>query len=238
MKFLSRIAVTLLVLGAGALPALAADLTPHHAQYKVRIAVITGQLDTELRRTDAGYVAHHVIKPTGITRMLTRGTMDVSSTFTSEADGVKPVAYQAIDTITKEPEANIRFDWPGKKATGTVGEEEFLQQLDGVSYDAVSIQYELMHDLMNGGASTSYVMFDVEKLRVLKVSNLGTNNVETSAGSFDVVGIQHQKEGSSQVTTLWCAPELDYLPVIIEQHRDGKLKFRATLNEYTPIKES
>ncbi|MCH8944992.1 MAG: hypothetical protein IH910_09435 [Proteobacteria bacterium] len=54
------------------------------------------------------------------------------------------------------------------------------------------------------------------------------------AGSYEAVGIQHQAEGSSRITTLWCVEELGYLPVVIEQHRKGKLKFRASLQKYTP----
>ena len=73
--------VALLVAVSFALPLQAAELTPHRAEYKVKIAVISGQLNTELRRTDDGYVAQHVIKATGLARMLTRGTIDVSSTF-------------------------------------------------------------------------------------------------------------------------------------------------------------
>lgn len=237
MRYLFRIAVALLFFAMGALPATASDLTPHRAQYKVKIAVVAGQLDTELRRTDAGFVAHHVIKPTGVSRMLTRGTMDVSSTFTSVATGVKPVFYHAIDTIRKEPEARIRFDWDTNQASGTVGDEDVVMQLDGVSHDAVSIQYELMHDLVNGGPDATYVIFDVEKMRVVNVRNSGRKTLDTPAGRFEVVGIEHQKEGSSRVTTLWCAAELGYLPVVIERHRKGKLIFRATLTEYTPIQE-
>ena len=235
MKLLSCIVLTLFAALLFALPATATELTPHRAQYKVRIAVVSGQLDTELRRTDDGYVAQHVIKATGVSRMLTRGTMDVSSTFIAETDGVKPVSYHAIDTIRKDPEANIRFDWSSNQASGTVGDEEVLLQLDGISHDAVSIQYELMHDLMNGGPSATYVIFDVSKMRTVNVRNSGRKTVKTEAGSYEVVGIQHQKEGSSRVTTLWCAPALDYLPVVIEQHRKGKLNFRATLTEYKPI---
>lgn len=235
MKLLPRIVLALFAALLFALPATATELTPHRAQYKVRIAVVSGQLDTELRRTDDGYVAQHVIKATGVSKMLTRGTMDVSSTFISETDGVKPVSYHAIDTIRKDPEANIRFDWSSNQASGTVGDEEVLLQLDGISHDAVSIQYELMHDLMNGGPSATYVIFDVSKMRTVNVRNSGRKTVKTQAGSYEVVGIQHQKEGSSRVTTLWCAPALDYLPVVIEQHRKGKLNFRATLTEYTPI---
>lgn len=235
MKFLSNIVVALLVAVSFALPLQAAELTPHRAQYKVKIAVISGQLNTELRRTDDGYSAQHVVKATGLARMFTSGTIDVSSTFTTGSNGVRPVSYHAVDSITKEPEAHIRFDWATNQASGTVGEDEVQLQLDGVSHDAVSIQYELMHDLLNGGPSSDYVIFDVDKMLPVTVSNTGKKTVKTKAGSYDVIGIQHHRADKSRTTTLWCAPELDYLPVIIEQHRDGKLRFRATLTDYAPI---
>ena len=72
-------------------------------------------------------------------------------------------------------------------------------------------------------------------MRIANVTNAGTRQVETKAGTFTAVGIRHQKEGSSRVTTMWCVEALGYLPVIIEQHRKGKLNFRATLVNYAPL---
>jgi hypothetical protein len=80
-------------------------------------------------------------------------------------------------------------------------------------------------------------LFDIDKLKVAFVSNIGEKPVKTKAGRYSAVGIQNQKEGSSRITTMWCVEELGYLPVIIEQHRKGKLKFRASLVSYTPIPE-
>ena len=209
-------------------------LTPHTAEYKVKISVVSGQLNTELRRTPNGYIANHVIRPTGISRIITRGTMDVTSEFDSQPDGIKPVRFQAIDTIRNEPDVDLRFDWSTNEAIGTVGDETVQLQLDGMAYDSVSIQYELMHDLVTGNPSEQYTLFDVDKMRVANVTMVGEKEVKTKAGKFLAVGIQHQKEGSSRTTTLWCVEELDYLPVIIEQHRKGKLNFRATLVKYSP----
>ena len=235
MRFMSRIAISLVLAGvACSALAGATELTPHRAQYKVKISVVSGELNTELKADGTGYVATHVVKPTGLSRMITRGTMEVSSAFTTAADGVRPVTYHAIDTIRKEPEAHISFDWTTNQASGTVGKEEVLLQLDGISHDSVSIQYALMYDLLNDQTNTQYVLFDVDKMRLANVRKVGTRSVKTRAGTFDVVGIEHQREGSSRTTTLWCAEELDYLPVIIEQHRKDKLKFRATLTSYTP----
>lgn len=218
-----------------AAPVHASDLTPHRAEYKVRVSIVSGRLNTELRATETGYVATHVVKPTGLSRMITNGRMQVSSEFTAAEDGVRPVTYHAVDTIGDDPEAHITFDWQTNRAEGTVGQEEVVLQLDGLSHDAVSIQYELMHDLLNARPSASYVLFDVDKMRVANVRNVGKKTMRTKAGQYDVVGIEHQKEGSSRKTTLWCAPELDYLPVVIEQHRKGKLNFRASLTSYTPL---
>jgi hypothetical protein len=226
-RILAAFAVFLAVSTAGA-----ADLTPHRAEYRVKISVVSGRLNTELRAVDSGYVAKHGIKAVGMSRILTRGTMRVSSEFTTGADGVMPVKFHEVDTIKDDPEVRLSFDWTTNVASGTVGKEDVNIQLDGVSHDNVSIQYALMHDLLNGQPKETYVLFDVDKMRVAHVRNIGTKQVKTKAGNYEVVGIQHQKEGSSRVTTLWCAPELGYLPVIIEQHRKKKLNFRATLTKY------
>lgn len=227
-RILAMFALLLAVSTAGA-----ADLTPHRAEYKVKISVVSGQLNTELRAVESGFVATHSIKPVGVSRIITNGRMEVSSEFTTDADGVKPVSFHEVDTIKDEPEVRLSFDWTTNIASGTVGEDDVTIELEGISHDNVSIQYALMHDLLNGGAQETYILFDVDKMRVAHVRNIGTKTIKTKAGSYEVVGIQHQKEGSSRVTTLWCAPALGYLPVVIEQHRKKKLNFRATLTEYT-----
>ena len=116
------------------------SLTPHTAEYKVRISVISGQLNTELRRTEKGYIAHHVIRPTGMARIITRGTMDVTSEFDDLPDGVKPVRFQAVDTIRDDPDVDLSFDWTNNEAVGTVGDEHVRLQLDGIAHDSVSIR--------------------------------------------------------------------------------------------------
>jgi hypothetical protein len=223
---------------AHSMPSLAEPLlTPHKAEYKVKISVISGRLNTELRRTENGYIANHVVRPTGIARIITRGTMDVTSEFNAEPGGFKPVRFQSVDTIRDEPDVDLRFDWSTNEAIGTVGADNVRLQLDGIAYDSISIQYELMHDLLKGNPSDQYTLFDVDRMQVANVSNIGEKAVETKAGRFIAVGIRHQKEGSDRTTTLWCVKELDYLPVIIEQHRNGKVNFRAKLVTYTPSQE-
>lgn len=231
-----RLCCLLLVLGLFCSPLMAAQsLTPHTAEYKVRISIVSGKLRTELQATENDYVARHSVAPTGLSRLVARGTVSEESKFSLAADGVTPVAYSSEDTLASdEVRADIRFDWDSNEARGTVNQEEVLTVLDGLTHDRVSIQYALMYDLLNEKLGSQYRMFEIDKLKTLNVRSIGTKRVKVPAGTFEVVGIQHQAENSSRITTLWCAKELDFLPVVIEQHRKGKRRVRATLRNYTP----
>jgi len=228
----SFVIVSLLATPAGA----SGELTPHSAEYKVKISVVSGRLTTELQATENGYVARHNIKPTGMSRLVARGEISEVSKFANSDDGLIPVAYQSHDTLSRDKvRADITFDWDKNEASGKVNDEDIVSVMEGLSHDRVSIQYELMHDLLTDGPSDTYRLFEVDKLKTIMVRSIGEKKVRVPAGKFTATGIQHQAENSSRVTTLWCVEELDYLPVIIEQHRKGKLRVRATLRNYTPV---
>ena len=74
-----------------------------------------------------------------------------------------------------------------------------------------------------------------DEFKELEIRFLGEKEVRTRAGTFTATGVQHQRIGSSRVTTLWCVEELGYLPVLIEQHRKGKLRLKASLRSYKPL---
>ena len=232
----ARAACLLIAASLFSTPLMAAEgLTPHSAEYKVKISVLSGKLTTRLQTTDTGYTATHRIVPTGLAKLLAGGSIEETSSFDSAAEGVLPTHYISNDTLSKDKtSAGILFEWSTGAVNGTVNGEVVDEVLDDLAHDRVSIQYELMRDLMNGGASETYILYDIDRLKTLNVRLIDAREVKVPAGRFTVIGVQHQAEGSSRITTLWCAEELDYLPVIIEQHRKGKLRLRATLSRYAP----
>ena len=243
MQKIRRLGGTAVLLLAASLLSTAAlasvSLTPHTAEYSVKISVVSGRLRTELRATENGFVANHVIAPTGLSKLVASGAISETSEFTNGSDGVIPVAYRSNDSLSRDKvRADIRFDWDANEASGTVNDEDVRAALEGLSHDRISIQYELMHDLLNDAPSEQYRMYEVDKQKTLNIRSVGTRRVKVPAGTYEAIGIQHQAENSSRITTLWCVRELDYLPVIIEQHRKGKLRVRATLKSYTPQPES
>ena len=210
--------------------------TPHQAEYKLKISVLGGQLNTELRVTPDGYVATHVVKPTGMAKLLASGRISETSRFRTTDDGIRPVNYRSDDSLSRDKtQASIQFNWETGEASGTVDDQAVSSIIEDFAYDRVSIQYVLMFDLMNGGPSSQYILFDIDELKTVMVSNIGHRTVKVPAGKFDAIGVQHQAVGSKRITTMWCVEALDYLPVIVEQHRKGKLKMRAVLSSYLPL---
>ena len=229
-KILPILALSLL--GAAA----QADLAPHQAEYRVRISGLGGQLDTRLATTDDGYIATHTIRATGMSRMLAGGQIEETAYFARMPGGIRPVSFTTSDTLTRDrTQASVRFDWESREAIGVVNDEVFHAAMEELAFDRVSIQYELMSDLLNGSPADEYVLFDIDELKTVQVKHIGRKIVNVPAGEYEAVGVQHQAIGSKRVTTMWCVAELDYLPVIIEQHRKGKLRMRAELTKYSPV---
>ena len=217
-------------------------LIPHRAEYRVKISVLSGRLNTELRRTKDGYVARHLIEPTGLAGAIAgSGGILAESEFQDGEDGIVPLRYKGNDELSSDRlRVDIAFDWNAMRASGEFQTKDdpapvaVDSPLDQLVHDPVSIQYELMTDLANGEDTTEYVLFEHDRVRTVEISRVGTRRIKTGAGTFDTIGIRHQAQNSSRATTLWIAMDLGYLPVMIERHRKGKLQMRAELQKYEP----
>jgi len=211
-------------------------LTPHVAEYKVKISVLGGKLRTRVEATDTGYYAQSSIDATGMSKIVANGSIRESSLMTVSAEGLRPQRFRSSDTLSKGgQEVDLSFDWSKLVIGGQIDNAEFRTGINGEVHDRVSLQYGLMFDLMSGVERPEYALQDSERLKLLSITNIGKRSVKVPFGQFEAVGIQHQAENSSRVTTLWCVEELGYLPVIIEQHRKGKRRMRAMLTSYTPL---
>lgn len=215
------------------------SLTPYNAEYKIKILILRGKLFTEVRQTETGYMAHSVVQPSGIAKLFVRGNVEESAWFATNDTGVVPERYSSIDNLSSDQKVmNFQFDWDRNEVSGTINDEQHRIELDGLVHDRVSIQYELMLDLLNNTPADNYTLLNNDELRPIVVSNIGSKALKVPFGKFEAVGIQHSTPDASRVTNLWCVEELDYLPVMIEQYRDGKLRVRAVLKHYQPIVET
>ena len=92
-----------------------------------------------------------------------------------------------------------------------------------------------MHDLGNCRLPDSYRSVDDDGVREYSYTRLEDRPTETGIGELKTVRLSQQREGSSRETILWLAPELAYLPVRIEQIRDGEIETVFTLDDLISI---
>jgi hypothetical protein len=214
-KFLSRLASVLLLLASLVGNGVSAEdaLTPHFAVYKVKIGVLRGQMKSQLRYDHGAYASESVVRPTGIARIVSRGLIVENSNFTVADGRVRAATYTGLDTLSKNgQDVSLVFNWAGGEVDGVADELQFDRPLVSGTVDRASLQYALMADLSSDRLRSEYVLQDVGETKVLSVTSAGSKDVKVPFGEFSVVG---------------------FLPVIIEQYRDGKLTGQVLLSEYS-----
>jgi len=225
-----RCAILFLSLSANA----GTPLQPHVAIYDVKIGFLSGTLRTELNMVDNQYHARSHITPTGISLLFGQGSIVQTSSFGMHHEGLQPIRFTSDDSLTSQKEqVDLSFDWVQNKVTGLIGDIQFTTALSSNTYDSVSLQYAFMHDLLNKSLLKSYLLQSAEELKELNITIKEQQRVRVSFGDFMTTVIQHQSNNSDRITTLWMAAELGFIPIVIEQRRDGKIRLRAELGSYS-----
>jgi len=227
------VGASLLLLALVGVAAADTELTPHRATYKVKISVLGGELKSRLELKGGEYFVSSTVNPRGLTRLISRGSIQERSRFATSSGTVRSISYTSTDTLSsKGQEVEMSFDWDAMEVLGVVDTQPIQIPLSHDAIDRASLQYALMHDLLNDRLRPEYVLLESEGAKDLTVTIKGEKTIEVPYGEYDVIGIVHKTESSSRETILWCAPTLGFLPVVIEQYRDGKVRGRVVLTEY------
>ena len=161
----------------------------------------------------------------GIRRIIAPGTVVERSEFVSEAGRITPLEFWFEDGSRRgEDNFHIRFDWDnGIAITETAeGRKEF--PLAHGTLDRGTMQVQLMLDMARHGALGSYTVLDEDGPRTYDYRADADALLETPFGSLSTQAFIQEREGSSRRELLWSAPELHYLPVRLEQERNGETR--------------
>lgn len=88
--------------------------------------------------------------------------------------------------------------------------------------DPLSLNLQVMWDLQRGRVPGEYRLVDETELKSYQIKNEGEETLETPLGKLRAARISQSKPGKTRITTFWFAPELHFLPVRVEQKKDGK----------------
>ncbi|NNF51336.1 MAG: DUF3108 domain-containing protein [Gammaproteobacteria bacterium] len=214
-------------------------LAEFEAVYKVRASIASGEMSMSFKAMDGGgFLFRTLTSPRGLVRMFARGEIDESSEVVIAGDSIVPLNYTVRDTISKNHDANIRFDWDSGTVAGVERGEDVSGDLRPGMLNRAALYVAIMRDLKLNRLPEQYVLFDRGQIKAYQLENLGKEYVEVPYGRFEAVKLVRDSDNSRRSMYLWCAPELDYLPIRIELYKDDKRVSRADLRAVTGLPAS
>jgi hypothetical protein len=210
-----------------------ADTTPlFTAVYAVQWHGITAGYSTlEVKRTGPGsYTYSSRIRAYGIFVIAFPEARTQTSTFKVEDGHVLPLSYRE-EGGGKDDDVALEFDWDAKRARGVSEGKTIDVELPAGTQDPLSVQIELMRDLIAGEAPQRFLLFDKNEAKQYDYTRERTQTLDTPLGHLDTIVYRSDRPGSDRVTRLWLAQSLGYLPVQAERERGGRVDLSLHVRE-------
>jgi len=205
----------------------------YSASYKGR-NVGTSQFSV-MRDTGSGrYVYLSDTRAKGLLKMVSPNPAIDRSEFVVENGTIVPIFFRHEDGSRKgEDNHSIEFDWPAREARVTGAKGNRTIPLESGMLDRGTLQVALMYDASRGREPSRYTAVDDDAATTYEFAFEGRKSVETALGELEVLTYVQQREGSSRRTIIELAPALGYVPVRIEQFRDGESRSAFVIESLT-----
>ncbi|NND65787.1 MAG: DUF3108 domain-containing protein [Gammaproteobacteria bacterium] len=145
--------------------------------------------------------------------------------------------YTIADSLSSDKEnLTVDFDWSLVIATGRLNDTDIelpLRHKPAKTLDRLSFQIAVINDLNNDRLRDKYQFIDGDRIKTYHTQKVGTETLRIKSKNYETIKLKHQRPGSSRANYVWHAPNLNYLPVRIEQTKRGKVESRADLTKYS-----
>jgi hypothetical protein len=224
--------------------ALAADpsLTPYTAVYTVEYKgkeLGTSEFKLSYDAAKDVYEFSSKTQAKGFVKLARPNPVIERSRFRVAGNRLVPIEFWYEDGSRKGSDnLHIEFDWDRRLATvtGDGGRRELA--LEDGALDRGTMQVALMRDLVSTGKPSHYLLADEDSVKPYDYVDNGDATTATGIGQVATRAFVQHREGSSRATTIWAAPKLRYLPVRIEQRKDGEVQTAFILSSVTGINAS
>jgi len=181
---------------------------------------------------DGRYAFTSTTKATGMFAMFFNSKITERSIWEYHEGRARPLQYSYKDTNKKKRNVSLIFDWEKDIATSIVKGKSREINITPDTQDNLIYQINIMLNLMENGNNKIIKLniADRKKLKSYDVNIQEKETIKTPAGKFETIRIN--RDDGKRVTTLWCAPSLNYLPVRIEHYKKDDAKVNAYLVKF------
>jgi len=194
-----------------------------------------------LKHTENGLSMTQSTRPVGVVALLRDDKIDVRSDMTISNGQVLLVNYDYRHSgDEKDRDISFSIDWQAEhkqkltgKATGKFEGKEVDIDIDLPVWDPLSIQIPIMLDATKNMPPHEHDLFMKGEFKRYLFENHGREKISLNDKQFIAIKIAGRETKRDRAMYVWLAPEFHYLPVKIEQWKDGKLKSTVLLESAT-----
>ncbi len=202
----------------------AAPPEPFTIAYEVRHnSMLLAKMVRTLRHGDNGtYVFESTSTPAGILSALLRDHIVERSEWEYVDGRPRPFRYQYHHTGRRtERHVVLDFNWDKGSVTNTVNDDPWQMKIPDETQDKLLYQYTMMLDMRDGEPGLEYHVADGGELKLYQYDIVGHEDLRTPIGHLKTIKLQ--RIHGDRKTVVWCAIDLGYTPVRLEQHRDRRM---------------
>lgn len=224
--------LTSVLLSSSALAQSPPDFTAYYGVEKAGLTM--GRATLRFRQPVPGHYDYRLrTTAVGVARLLVSSEVIERSRGKIVESGFQPTTYHYERRgDDKARRAELRFDWQALEVVNDVAAYPWRMDITPDTIDRVISPLQLMHDLATRDPDEERLIYriaDGGRLKTYALTIEGEQTIETPAGRFRALHIRRRDTDSDRETHLWCAPELNYLAVQVEQWEDNELNFRLAL---------
>ena len=207
------------------LPELTAQYTVEWGGMSLGDAAVT----LKAAETPGCYRYESATKPIGMVRWI-YGSPYERSEFCIEKNRVVPKHFVFSNPKREKDGFTLDFDWTAKTVSSNRASPRPLpdnaQDRFGLQ-QAVRLWVLQNLDKKDPG-TVEFTMVEDDRMKVYKFAIAGREKLKVPAGEFDTVLVQ-RVDDPKKTSKFWLAPSRDYMPVKVEQIKNGDSQFRMVL---------
>ena len=222
----------LMALPATAPAATPGGIEPFHARYELGNGSVTvGRVDMRLQRREQGWEFSSSSKPSGLFALFRDDRTQESSRLAPDPREVRPLDYRFHQSGSRQLDLKTEFDWDEGRALTRSSDPTDNSELplQPGTQDRLSVLLELVRAVRQGRDRITIEVNEKGESKTWVFEQAARERVRTAAGPFEAVKIVQQHQPGERYTATWLAPEAGYLPIRVEQYKNGDLKIRMDL---------
>jgi len=211
------------------------ELNPFEIEYEVGNNLINaGSAKLSLIKQGEEWVYSLTTTPSGIFKLTGKGKIqEVAVINVSSGRNLLPKRYTYRQDSEDKRSVDAWFNWDDNQLRFQKRGEETIEQINDPIIDRLSVTLTIMEQLRKGFERAELQVFDNGRIKTVIFENEGEVNMKTKLGRVDAIKVRSfNRDGARKRETItWFAPEFDFVPVQIEQHKKGKLVARLSLSK-------